>query len=194
MVVVSVTESFLIQSCLLSLGLLIAVYTLVYPKIERMLQTQAENVVRLEQEFEKKKKDYSISEKSRETRNIKFEELQKLKDEINSEYSPPFELHMGLLASMVLFIYPIMVYSFELLGIKLLSGSIPYLLNIFFFGALLFCLLFILIFVRLHSLVTKDFDKMVDKIREATKQSFQQIQHKQDTITSSTYIVKRKRN
>ena len=156
----------ILQICMVGLALVIAVYTLVYPKIEGIMRKKAKKVVDLEIKFDKLRKEISKNGLSTKKYDEMFKEMNNIKEQSNTEQTPPFELFFGFIICIVLFSIPLVYLSFDWLGITILNfleGGIIYLIC---FGILFLVLLFILIFVRLHSLAMANFDKQIKKIRE----------------------------
>lgn len=178
MVEIILENTFIIESCLVCLGLLIAVYTLIYPKIENIMEEKAKNIVSLESKFQniygKKKQNINIKDIKEITK-----QLNELNDELDMESLKPYELYLGFIISIMLFAVPLVYFSFVVSGFNILYFLESFIPNIFFLGILSFLSLFILIFLRLNSLVTHDFDKKIEKIRNETKEKLKEINKKQ---------------
>ncbi len=160
-----------VQVCLIGFGILIAIYTLVYPKIEEIMDSNAKKIIALEKDFDEKRKQYQI-DASKKDREKRWSEIEDIKNKIDDEWKPPPEVFIFFLFAMGGFGLPIVIISLNILNLPILNniaGGIPY----FVCGGILMTLLiFISIFVRLHSLIMANFDEKVKKIRELTSERY----------------------
>ena len=179
MAMLTIQPEAIIEGCLIGLGLVIAVYTLVYPKIESVLDKKAKRVVELEKKFNEESSTLSRFETNKDKRNQKIEDLKKINEEIKTEYLLPYELYAGFILTMVFFTLPLLVYAFPLFDITILKFFESYTLNFFFLGVLSFAILFFLIFIRLHTMVMNEFDKRIEKVREETNKKLEDIKGSQ---------------
>lgn len=169
-----IQPEFIIEACLLGIGLVIALYTLIYPKIALILEKQAKNVVELEKKFNEESSHLSKVESNKERSEI-VGNLRKIDENIKSEYVPSYELYYGVIISMVLLSIPVLVYAFPIFNIAVLSTLEPAIPKIFFAGLISVVVLFFLIFIRLHTIIMNDFDKKVQKTREDTTKKLENI-------------------
>lgn len=177
MVIMSNSGEFIVEISMIGLGLLIAVYTMVYPQIKQIMAKQAQKIVEYEHEFNKQlEKELSCQDKD--VRN-KWQKIKELNDKIDQGYSPPYELFLGFIVPLSFFSIPIIKISLDNIGISIFPVLDTTLINFVCGGILTSVLLFFLIFVRLHSLAMKDFDKTVKDIRDETNKKFEEITREQ---------------
>lgn len=165
----------IIHICMIGIGLVIAVYTLVYPKIEEIMNKQAKNVVRLEGKFTEKRKEYATNGLSKTNYDTLFKEIKLLRDKIEGEYTPPPELFFFIITTLALFSIPLIVISLDGLNISFLNFlyvGLPYFV---FGGVLMLVLVSTLIFSRLHGLVMANFDNQVKTAQLEVGKEFKKL-------------------
>lgn len=155
-----IEQPLILEWCLLSLGLIIAIYTLVFPQIKNILKNNINDIVRLEKEMEIKSRELSEDTHSVE-RKKKATEIGDISDKLDSLYELPYDLYAGFIVCMILFSIPLIIYALDSVNITITPGIIKSVIPIFFLGVLSFVILFILIFVRLNSLVREEFDASI---------------------------------
>ncbi len=183
MVVLPIDENSVIQGCLVGLGLLFAIYTLVYPYIRRVLDDKVKAVLDVEKDIQKETKQLSEVWSDKKLRTKSIDKLKKLDDDFGIEYEGmPFELYLGFILTLGLFSIPLVIYILSFFGVQIILDLLPYVLHFYFVGILLFILLFILIFFRLNSFLRSDFDEKVANAREAASKELEKVKvtHKKE--------------
>src|SRR3989338_6905384 len=106
-----IDENSVIQGCLVGLGLLIAIYTLVYPYIRRVLDDKVKAVLDVEKDIQKETKQLSEVWSDKKLRTKSIDKLKKLDDDFGIEYEVmPFELYLGFILTLGLFSIPLVIY------------------------------------------------------------------------------------
>ncbi len=190
-----IDENSVIQGCLVGLGLLIAIYTLVYPSIRRVLDDKLKTVLGMETNIQTETKRLSEIGSDKKSRTESINKLKKLDDEFGIEYEAmPFELYGGFILTLGLFSIPLIIYILSFFGVQFISNILPYVLHFYFVGILLFILLFVLIFFRLNSFIRSDFDEKMAAARKATSKELEKVKvtHKKE-FTYDAIITDRKK-
>jgi len=149
-------QAFIIQISLFGLGLLIAIYTLIYPKLEKILEKQRK---------EYNEKVEQLREKANKFGKGTLDEIKNITEELSDIRRIPFHLDMGILLTSIFFIAAALSSLFNLFfnttGFfrDLFEASYIYL----FFGIILFIIIWYNIFSTLRTFITEKFEEDIEK-------------------------------